>query len=474
MRVAAMRKLGLSLLLVLAWAALVPADDAATEKRIADFESESDIAIWENLVLPDPKQQEPAVKIEPSTEHATHGKQSLKLTFAGGVWPTITTAKVDDAWLNFKTFHADVYASRPCLVGFTVLQEKSQRGDGWDPVISRWTKTAFLKAGDNHITGSLVQPNDYAIHAKWGKIVRFEIFLYAPHENESIFVDNIRLDNEKLPPPPKVEFKLVGNEQPLVADHASQAVIALGKELKDKWKPPTEQTVADVELRMSNLRDELQKTHPKARLLIFRDGAPGHDPMLPDKPYAGWKDAYFNSHGPDGMMLGRAELYGKRATQEVFMRHRSPLMQVDFSGIPKNANILGATLMIVRAGGLPKEHDPLSQPTMWVVEPCNRPWVETEVNAYEYAKDKFWKEIGGMSWSDQDPDFPPVFLAHGPGQGKVNTWDFADAVRYWTSGQHENHGFMLHGDSKDYMIAYSREAEDEKNRPAVFVIYEGK
>lgn len=54
----------------------------------------------------------------------------------------------------------------------------------------------------------------------------------------------------------------------------------------------------------------------------------------------------------------------------------------------------------------------------------------------------------------------------------MNTWDFADAVRYWTIGNHENHDFMLHGDSKDYMIAFAGEAEDVKNRPAVFVIYE--
>ena len=110
---------------------------------------------------------------------------------------------------------------------------------------------------------------------------------------------------------------------------------------------------------------------------------------------------------------------------------------------------------------------------MWVVEPCNRPWEEYEVNAFEYAKDKFWKDVGGMAWGD-DPDFLPTFLAYGPGTGKVNTWDFVEAVRFWTDGKHPNHGFMLHGDSKDYMIAHSREAKESKDRPAVLVIYEPK
>jgi hypothetical protein len=31
---------------------------------------------------------------------------------------------------------------------------------------------------------------------------------------------------------------------------------------------------------------------------------------------------------------------------------------------------------------------------------------------------------------------------------------------------------MLHGDSKDYMMAHAREAKEIKDRPAVLVIYE--
>lgn len=109
---------------------------------------------------------------------------------------------------------------------------------------------------------------------------------------------------------------------------------------------------------------------------------------------------------------------------------------------------------------------------MWVVEPCNRAWDEYEVNAFQYAKDKFWKDIGGVQTGDEDPDFLPVFLAFGPGRpGKVNAWDFTQAARFWTAGKHANHGFMLHGDSADYMRAHTREAAAVKDRPAVYVIY---
>ena len=154
------------------------------------------------------------------------------------------------------------------------------------------------------------------------------------------------------------------------------------------------------------------------------------------------------------------------------MRHRSPLMRVDLASIPTRSEILAARLIIIRDHDKPvKEHNP-DQPNMWVVEPCNRPWEEYEVNAYEYAKDKFWKAIGGWNYGD-DPDFLPVYLAHGPSQGKVNFWDFIHAVRFWTDGKHDNHGFMLHGDAGDWLPrTHSREAKEIKDRPAVWVIYE--
>ena len=140
--------------------------------------------------------------------------------------------------------------------------------------------------------------------------------------------------------------------------------------------------------------------------------------------------------------------------------------------LAKGAEILAARLIIIRVYDKPvKEHHP-DQPNMWVMEPCNRPWEEYEVNAYEYAKDKFWKAIGGMYYGD-DPDFRPMYLAHGPSQGKVNTWDFTHAVRFWTDGKQANHGFMLHGNGGDWLPrAHSREAKAIEDRPAVWVIYE--
>jgi hypothetical protein len=444
---------------------------APGEALLFDFETPADLKAWSNLELPDPRQKEPPARIELATENATRGKHSLKITFAGGRWPTITTTQVPEDWMPYWTFRADVTASRHCLIGFTVLQEKSQRGGGWDPTVSRWTKTEFLKPGQNTVTGTIHDSNNYSINNKLGKVVRFEIFMYNPHEGESIYVDNIRLSAVKEVRPKVItRFPVLGTD--LVVSNEISGVRELGLKLKERWTRPEKKTLEQVEGEFRLLYDELKKKHPRAVLAVFRDGEKGYDPSNPDRVYAGWKDAYWSSHGPDGMTVERSTNTGRQSGHEIFMRHRSPLMRVDLASIPQGAAILASRLIIIRDHDKPvKEHNP-DQPNMWVVEPCNRPWEEYEVNAYEYARDKFWKAIGGMEYGD-DPDFLPVYLAHGPSQGKLNSWDFTHAVRFWTDGQHRNHGCMLHGNAGDWFPhAHSREARALKDRPAVLVIYE--
>ena len=102
---------------------------------------------------------------------------------------------------------------------------------------------------------------------------------------------------------------------------------------------------------------DLKRDHPRAVLAVLRDGEKGFDPAHPDKVYAGWKDAYWTSHGPDAMILERTTNRGKQPTQEIFMRHRSPLMRVELGSIPSGAAILAAQLVIVRARRSTKRTD---------------------------------------------------------------------------------------------------------------------
>src|SRR5262249_6585750 len=149
----------------------------------------------------------------------------------------------------------------------------------------------------------------------------------------------------------------------------------------------TPKTVAEAEKEFRDLYTTLKKKHPGAVLAILRDGQKGYDPAKPNAVFSGWKDAYWSSHGPDGMLRERAETRGRVESHEVFMRHRSPLMRVDLKCIPAGSKILSARLLVVKVRDL-KGHDALAKPTMWVVEPCNRQWNEDEVNAYQFAKDR--------------------------------------------------------------------------------------
>src|SRR5258708_4456067 len=76
----------------------------AEEIVLFDFEEQADLKAWSNLELPDAKSKEPAAKIELSTDNATRGKHSLKLTFDGGRWPTVTTTQVPADWMPYWTF----------------------------------------------------------------------------------------------------------------------------------------------------------------------------------------------------------------------------------------------------------------------------------------------------------------------------------------------------------------------------------
>jgi hypothetical protein len=135
---------------------------------------------------------------------------------------------------------------------------------------------------------------------------------------------------------------------------------------------------------------------------------------------------------------------------------------------------LGARLLLVRAHELKKDWD--ATPTLFVAQPCNRPWKEHEINVFEYAKDKFWREYAGMLWDGDDPDLMPVYAAYGPSGGRTGSWSFTHAVRYWTDGRPPNHGFIVFASQKYIgpLVAFTRKCKDIRNRPALMVIYEPK
>jgi len=439
-------------ILVLSALALLTFAQDKGDRVLFDFERDEDVCSWMNS---ESARKEPPVKIEFSDKEVTSGRKSLKLTYSGGHWPTIWTPRVPGDWTPWKTLACEVTVARSCLIGFQVIAQKSVRGEGWDAGMTCWTVTEFLKPGRNDLRMTLESPewNGGGLNPKAvGTVRTFEIFFYTPHSGETIHIDNLRLLRApSLPhtnpflPQSGVKFRVLGT------DLEVSGVAEIREKLHSKWKRAESRSVDQVEADFKAHYEKLKAKHPKAVLATFRDGENG---------YSGWRDAYIDSHSPDSNTAGRERNTGSTGVYEV-------------AAIPTGSTILAAQFILVADDAqFDKERDPRSVPTMWVAEACNRPWVESDVNAYRYAKDKFWKQVGGAHYGD-DPDFLPIYLAHGPGNAPVSTWDFTQAVKFWTDGKHDNNGFFLHGDSYHYMgQAHYRESKSVRSRPALLVVYE--
>jgi hypothetical protein len=463
---------------------------APVETTLFDFETDTDLAAWSQFESEDAKvwgAKEPKVLMELSPEGATSGKRALKLTYAGGRLPTVTTAKVPvDDWLHYPTIKADITVSRDCAVLLRVLREKSERAGA-----GRWEKLCRLYPGRN----TVVEVNEIGgpSFAALGKVVAFDIALYEPRPGESILVDNVRLVDSypeattayrymnptvaggkafSYPWFPKPDaFAVLGTDWRLYD------MDALTDKLKGSWAKPEARTLEQVEADFRARFDELKKAHPNAVLVTLREGDKGFDHAAPDKAYAGWSDVYVAGHDPAPNYIA-SDLGASRGGQpkiEMFLRRRAALLRADLSSIPKGAGILAAQLVLVKADE-PQTEGAYSilKPAFLYCEPCNRPWVEAEMNGIEYAKGKFWKEIDGMDWSGADPDFPPLIVAYGQAGLEIDTLDFTEALKYWTSGEHENHGWVMcsSGTAMEYTHIFSREAANVKDRPAILVVYE--
>ncbi|HZL88277.1 MAG TPA: DNRLRE domain-containing protein [Pirellulaceae bacterium] len=470
--------------------AVLPCGEAADEKNqvLFNFASESAAKDWTPVKLPEVAKEQPAPTIEIATAKAGDGQagKCLKITFAGGDWPAVgtTTIPVQGNWKPFQTLQAEVTVDRPGVAYFRICQgrpdDKSQQ--------PRWEKTMNLLPGRNEVT-LMLRHGIGSLDPDRGDVTSFIIGMFRPEKGQSLLVGNVRLSTDW--PPPKVlgwysPYNHDGYSAAAAREYARTGEVAkfkvlgtdlevndvpdLARRLKDKWARPEPMTIEQVEDGFRAEFDKLKRDHPRAVLAVLREGEKGFHPSHPDKAYEGWRLVYVNCHGPDGPNPGRENTPAPSETVEVFMRHRSVLMRVDLASIPKDANVLAAKLVITRVQA--SDLKPPDKPNLWVAEPCNRDWDETQANCYFFAKGKHWKGVSGLYYG-ADPDFWPVFLSHGPaGGGAVSAWDFTEAVKFWLDGKHANHGFFLHGDSNDYMLMYTPRVKDLKQRPALMVIYE--
>jgi hypothetical protein len=484
----------------------------AADKILFDFEEADSVNAWSNIDMhalreaeakaahaavlkasPDPSKvpaykplpavaKEPDVKIEWTTESATRGQHAMKLTFSGGRMPTISAPAPLDDWRPYKGFAADVTASRTCIVVFRAMAATSKYGTAYVEGCSRWEFAARLSAGKNTVVAPQTHGAESGPDKVWKNVQTFQIYMLQPTDGEVITIDNIRLLETKPKTTsaynedtqwPKEGFRVAGSE--LVVKNADDLGERL--KLKETWRKPEARTVEQWEADIRRQFDEIKKSHPRAVLAMLRQGQKGYDPAHPDREFTGWQCGYGPTHLPMALAMACSTNAGKVDDCEACPRSRPSYHRVDLSSIPKGSRVLAARLMMVRSLVLegPPWDNWRTKPTLIVTEPVNRPWKEYEVTVFEYAKDKFWTDFAAQCWGE-DGDCAPVYLSYGPGSGKVNSWDFTYAVRYWTEGKHANHGFIISSAPAylDALRVFTYRCKELQNRPCVAVIYEPK
>ncbi len=162
------------------WAA-APAGEATV---LFDFENADDVAAWQ--VEDDLKDK---VKLEASPEHATSGKQSLKMTLQAHEWPGAFTTKVPKDWSGSSDLVFDVWAAEAMSISVRIDDDKSQDYD------SRFNSPGQdLAKGANTVTIALADVGD-KIDLK--KIKTLVIFSSDVPETRVLFIDNLRLTKKK-------------------------------------------------------------------------------------------------------------------------------------------------------------------------------------------------------------------------------------------------------------------------------------
>ncbi|HUV39112.1 MAG TPA: DNRLRE domain-containing protein [Planctomycetota bacterium] len=448
----------------------------AEEKVLFDFGDPAQVQAWQMYQLPKPEkgrapEPEPEAKLELSVVDTGAGRRDgrLQITYAGGWQPTIAATQIPEDLTPYEAIKLDVTVPRAMVVGLRILQEKDKPG----PNTPAWGSTTVLKPGTNTVSFSMKKAQRFRTRVysdKEGKAVLLQFYVYRPVAGEVVILDNVRVsteddanaDNKTTPNSrPKDGYKVLGTELTV------RDVDDLGARLAPQWqKPEKNRTIEEREVEFVALYNEFRKTHPKAVMVTLRQGQKGFDPANPEVEYAGWDNVHVNSHGPDGIPGRASNGIDRYGSLELFMRHRSQLIRIDVSSIPKGAKVLAARLLLASGA------KPADKPNMFAAEACNRPWVESEVDAYQYAAGKLWHNVSGQYYDGDDPDYLPLYLAYGPAEGETSVWDFTRAVKRWTEEGHPNHGFFLHGDAKFYARTFTKRANDVTKRPALVVIYE--
>ncbi|HUU42148.1 MAG TPA: hypothetical protein VMY39_01985 [Planctomycetota bacterium] len=152
----------------------VKAADAT--KVLFDFEDDQDVTKWEANKS----------EISASTEHATSGKQSLKVVLNAEKFPGLRTQKFERDWSGYATLKFDVFTDAPLNLMMTVKDKKSK------DYASRYNNERIkLKEGANTVSIPL---EDVGAKIDLKAVLSVTLFGGKMEKVTVIYLDNVRLE----------------------------------------------------------------------------------------------------------------------------------------------------------------------------------------------------------------------------------------------------------------------------------------
>lgn len=141
-----------------------------------DFESADDVAKWEAN----------GSEMSVSTEHATSGKQSMKVVLKPGEYPGLSTGKIEKDWSAYKELKLDVFADAAFTIAVRIDDDNSK------DYASRYNNEGVeIAKGQSTVTLTLGDVGD-KIDLKKVKMLCF--FAINPDKDITFYVDNVRLE----------------------------------------------------------------------------------------------------------------------------------------------------------------------------------------------------------------------------------------------------------------------------------------
>jgi hypothetical protein len=250
-----------AILLALALGLSASAAETPPDALLFSFEKDADLAAWAPVKLAEAKSEQPAPKIELSSEGATSGKSCLKITFAGGQWPTVGTSviPVKGTWKEYQTVKAHLTVDHDVIAYFGIGQGKQDVA----ALKPQWQKTLMLRPGRNEVALTIRHGiGRTVIDPKEGEITSFVIGMFQPAAGEVLRVDNVRVSADW--PAPQVtgwyspynhdgysawsaadyeRTKTIPRFEVLGTDLKVASYEELSKMLKPSWKPASDVTL---------------------------------------------------------------------------------------------------------------------------------------------------------------------------------------------------------------------------------------